>query len=341
MLLTGHTGFKGAWLYQWLKLLGADVYGLALEPSTTPNIFHVLHGPASADEIVDLRNRQAVEKRVAQVQPQVVIHMAAQAIVKEGYKNPVENFDSNIMGTIHLLEALRSTKGLLSVLVVTSDKAYENDDSGEAFAENAKMGGSDPYSASKGCQEIVTHSYRRSFFNALGVPLVTARAGNVVGGGDWSEDRLMTDALTALGNDEDIILRNPMATRPWQHVLEPIAGYLLFAQACAESRLDIPALNFGPKGSATVQHVTEHLIDLWQVEGRRWIQDAESHPKEAHALALDATLADTRLGWKPRLDLETTLHWIVDWHKAFLAGGDMQGQTNTQIQDFAALMRTP
>jgi CDP-glucose 4,6-dehydratase len=338
VLLTGHTGFKGAWAMHWLKSLGADVHGLALAPATRPSLFEVLYGQPTAEEIVDLRDRGAVARRVREVQPQVVVHMAAQAIVMEGYKTPVETFATNVLGTAHLLDALREVDGLLSVVVVTSDKAYENDDRGRPFAENDPVGGSDPYSASKGCQEIVAQSYRRSFFQQKGIPVVTARAGNVIGGGDWAEDRLMTDALAALVAKRNIVLRNPLATRPWQHVLEPVAGYLLYAQVSAEGLIDVPSLNFGPDDSATVQDVTERLLKLWQVPGLTWEQDAASHPKEAHALALTAQKARAVLGWQPRLDLDTTLGWIVDWHKAFEQGQDMSAVTAQQIEHYQRLM---
>ncbi|MCZ4279390.1 CDP-glucose 4,6-dehydratase [Kiloniella laminariae] len=337
VLLTGHTGFKGAWMYQWLRLMGADVVGFALAPQTNPNLYDLLNLGNEKSCIGDLRDLGAVQSVVAQHQPEVVLHLAAQALVRKSYRDPLESFSTNVMGTANLLEALRDCPSLEAVLVVTSDKAYENDERAVPFHEGNALGGKDPYSASKGCQEIVTHSYARSFFSGKSIPVATARAGNVIGGGDWSEDRLMTDVISALYREEEVVLRNPLATRPWQHVLEPLGGYLLFVQKLAKKEISLPALNFGPNGSASVQTVVEEVCRLWG-DGRRWVQDEADQPAEAHALALDITLAAEELGWHPLLGFEETLQWIVSWHKTHKDGGDVKRMTLSQITTFQSLL---
>ncbi|WP_020592688.1 CDP-glucose 4,6-dehydratase [Kiloniella laminariae] len=337
VLLTGHTGFKGAWLNQWLRLMGADVLGFSLAPETNPNLHDLLDLSEEKSCIGDLRDLRMVKSVVAQHQPQIVLHLAAQALVRRSYRDPLESFSTNVMGTANLLEALRDCPSLEAVLVVTSDKAYENDERAVPFREGDALGGKDPYSASKGCQEIITHSYARSFFSGKSIPVGTARAGNVIGGGDWSDDRLMTDVIAALYNGKDIILRNPLATRPWQHVLEPLGGYLLFAQKLAKKEVNLPAVNFGPEGSATVQAVVEKICCLWG-GGSRWVQDEAEQPAEAHALALDVNLAAEKLGWRPLLGFEETLQWIVSWHKTHKDGGDVKKMTLAQISTFQSLL---
>ncbi|MEH6630916.1 MAG: CDP-glucose 4,6-dehydratase [Halopseudomonas aestusnigri] len=337
VLLTGHTGFKGAWLNQWLRLLGADVVGFSLSPDTQPNLHDLLGHEDAQSKTGDLRDLAAISKVVRQHKPQVVLHLAAQALVRRSYRDPLESFATNVMGTANLLEALRSCDALEAVLVVTSDKAYENDERGVPFCEGDALGGKDPYSASKGCQEIVTHSFARSYFSEKGIAVATARAGNVIGGGDWSEDRLMTDLIHGFCNLQDIVLRNPLATRPWQHVLEPLGGYLLYAQALATKEVRLPALNFGPDGSATVQSVVENMLKLWGGENK-WVLDGAEQPAEAHALALDVSLAQKALGWRPRLDLDETLQWIVSWHKKHAEGECVKQITRSQIENFQNLL---
>ncbi|MFD2206237.1 CDP-glucose 4,6-dehydratase [Kiloniella antarctica] len=338
VLLTGHTGFKGAWLNQWLRILGADVVGFSLPSATEPNLHGLLGHDDAHSRIGDLRDPATITKVVREHNPQLVLHLAAQALVRRSYRDPLESFATNVMGTANLLEALRPCDALESVLVVTSDKAYENDDRGIPFCEGDALGGKDPYSASKGCQEIVTHSFARSYFGEKGVAVATARAGNVIGGGDWSEDRLMTDLINGFYKAQDIVLRNPLATRPWQHVLEPLGGYLLFAQALATKEIvNIPALNFGPHGSDSVQSVVEKMLALWGGD-HKWHLDGAEQPKEAHALALDVTLAREALGWHPRLDLSETLQWIVSWHKKHAMGECVKQITCSQIENFQTLL---
>ena len=337
VLLTGHTGFKGAWLNQWLRLLGADVHGFSLGPKTEPHLHGLLGHDDAQSTIGDLKDPAAINEVVKRHKPQIVLHLAAQALVRRSYRDPLESFATNVMGTANLLEALRSCDNLEAVLVVTSDKAYENDERGAPFREGDPLGGKDPYSASKGCQEIVTHSYARSFFAEKGVAVATARAGNVIGGGDWSEDRLMTDVIHAFYNKQDIVLRNPLATRPWQHVLEPLGGYLVYAQALATKGTTVPALNFGPDGSAKVQIVVEKMLELWG-GANKWVLDGAEQPAEAHALALDVSLVRETLGWRPRLELDETLDWIVSWHKIHAEGECVKKITRTQIETFQTLL---
>ncbi len=343
VLLTGHTGFKGSWTAAWLMKMGAEVHGFALAPETEPNLHDLLDLDYASEMIADLRDRKDVQKMIQKVQPELVLHMAAQPLVRRAYREPVETMATNIMGTAHLLDALRDCETVRGILVVTSDKAYDNDSYDQAhgevvFREGDALGGRDPYSASKGCQEIVTRSFEQSYFRAKGIPLVTARAGNVVGGGDWSEDRLMTDIIRAASNNKAVELRNPGTTRPWQHVIEPVAGYLMYLQAVVEKKTSVPALNFGPKGSHAVAHVTGLVLQAWGCDAGTTQQDASNTNKEALTLALDSGLATTTLAWEPRLTLPECVRWIVDWHKAHLAGQNMREHTEAQISSFEAMM---
>jgi CDP-glucose 4,6-dehydratase len=345
VLLTGHTGFKGSWAACWLMQMGAEVHGFALAPETEPSLYDLLALDYASETIADLRDRADVATMVKKVQPELVLHMAAQPLVRRGYREPVETMATNIMGTAHLLDALRDSPGLKGVLVVTSDKAYDNDSYDQAhgeivFSENDALGGRDPYSASKGCQEIVTRSFGQSYFRAANIPVVTARAGNVVGGGDWSEDRLMTDIIRAVSNNQPVELRSPGTTRPWQHVIEPVAGYLMYLQAAVEGKTNVPALNFGPHESHTVGHVTGLMLDAWGSQAGITQQDNTGGSKEALTLALDSSLATKTLSWEPRLDLQTCVKWIVAWHKAQLDGRDMREMTEAQIASFEKMMDT-
>ncbi len=338
VLLTGHTGFKGAWLAQWLRNLGAHVTGFSLAPATDPSLHDLLsNGHHSPAEIGDLREPAEIIAALQQSRPEIVIHMAAQAVVRRSYDDPVETFSTNIMGTVNLFEALRNSPDLKAVLVITSDKVYENNNAGAAFREQDHLGGSDPYSASKGCQDIISHSYRRSFFEARGIKVSTARAGNVVGGGDWSPDRLLKDVEAAVAARQAVIIRNPLATRPWQHVLEPLAGYLMYAQAMVQGASLPPALNFGPHSSATVETVVDMYLKA-RAAKTGWQQDQGSNPEEAHALGIDVTLAGETLGWQPRLDLETTIAWVTDWFNALASGQDMKSLSNNQISTYQSLI---
>ncbi len=338
VLLTGHTGFKGAWLALWLKQLKAQVSGYALSPPTTPNLHHLLNGASDlVEEIGDLRDESAVAAAVTRAQPEIVIHMAAQALVRQSYVDPIETFSTNVMGTVNLLNALRRVDSVRTVLVVTSDKVYHNDGGNRRFSESDALGGIDPYSASKGCQDIVAHSYRQSFLESLGVQLVTARAGNVIGGGDWAEDRLLTDVEASIFHGEAVVLRNPMATRPWQHVLEPLAGYLLYVQELTKGA-DLPvALNFGPPDSATVEVVVDKYLRARGVTNG-WKLDDNANPHEAHTLEISPELAQQTLKWWPHLDLDTTIQWVADWHNAIASGIGAEIITARQIGEYETVM---
>ena len=338
VLLTGHTGFKGAWLAAWLNKLGAKVSALSLPPESSPNLYSILDTPLQKDAHIDLRDVEQVQAFVVQSKPQIVLHLAAQALVRKSYKDPLDTISSNVMGTANLLNALRDCDALEAVLVVTSDKAYDNDisyqgGSDHKFIETDRVGGHDPYSASKGMQELVTKSFYDSYFSLKNIPVATARAGNVIGGGDWAEDRLMTDLIASIANGDDVLLRNPKATRPFQHVLEPLAGYLLFAQSLVEKSTDKGAMNFGPDGSDTVLAAVEKLIDCWGAKST-WQQDGQPSPKEAKTLELDSSLAKAEINWQPILTFDDTISWIVDWYKAQMNGDDMQAFTLNQINMF-------
>ena len=342
VLLTGHTGFKGSWLGLWLHGLGAEVHGIALDPETNPNAHVLLRVPYASDIRQDLRDAGAVAKAVAAIDPELVFHLAAQPLVRRAYRAPLESFGTNVMGSANLMQALRACPSLKAVLGVTSDKAYDNDayDAPKdlVFAETDRLGGRDPYSASKGAQEIVIRSFAESYFAKAGIRVATARAGNVIGGGDWAEDRLMTDAMAALLAGKPIPVRNPLMTRPWQHVLEPIAGYLMLLQALAEDRFAGDAMNFGPDESHSVQIVADRLCALWGGDAT-WAHVGDAGPKEAKTLALTSKLAKAELGWRPCLDLDATLGLVADWYKAWAAAKDMRQVSEAQIADYAARMK--
>ena len=339
VFLTGHTGFKGSWLSLWLQRLGAHVHGLALKPSTTPNLFTAAQvGDGMASQTIgDIRVLATVEKAMRTAQPDIVIHMAAQPLVRLSYVEPVETYATNVMGTVHVLEAARSTQSVKAVLVVTTDKCYENKEWAWGYRENEPMGGYDPYSNSKGCAELVTSAYRNSFLQGQGIAVASARAGNVIGGGDWVADRLVPDILRAFEANRPVTIRNPHATRPWQHVLEPLSGYLNLAehlymhgQAFAES------WNFGPKDddAQPVQWIVDHMVSNWG-NGSSWQQDGGSHPHEANYLKLDISKAKARLGWQPRWSLATALELITTWHQAYLVKDDMRKMCFAQIHKYS------
>jgi CDP-glucose 4,6-dehydratase len=333
VFLTGHTGFKGGWASIWLTSLGAEVHGFALEPPTSPSLFVA----AAIDKIVhstigDIRDGSSLRKAIAEAKPDIVVHMAAQPLVRLSYRDPVETYSTNVMGTVQLLEAVRTIGGIRAVVNVTTDKCYENREWPWGYREDEAMGGHDPYSSSKGCSELVTSAYRRSFFKE-GTLIASARAGNVIGGGDWADDRLVPDILRAFGAGKDVVIRNPKAVRPWQHVLEPICGYLTLAErlyggdrACAD------AWNFGPvdADARTVESIVGEMAALWG-GGTMWRPDSADNPHEAHYLKLDISKAKARLGWTPRWSLSQALTHTVLWHKAWHAGHDMQGICGNQI----------
>ena len=320
VLLTGHTGFKGAWCGQLLSQMGAHVHGLALDPETEPSMHLILGtGHLAGHRIIDIGDARATAVAVREAEPQIVIHMAAQALVRRSYRDPVGTMRTNVMGTVHLLDALRTSPNLQCVLVVTSDKVYDNADEGLRFTEQHKLGGTDPYSASKAAAEIVTASLAKSFFDERRVPVVTARAGNVIGGGDWSEDRLIPDIWRAMKNNKPLELRYPNSTRPWQHVLEPIGGYMTFVERlCRGDAGKLPhTLNFGPREVrlATVAEIAEAIGKaLGSTVG--WRLAEGQHPPEKAMLSIDARLAADTIGWQPVLTAAETIQWTVDWYKA-------------------------
>lgn len=335
VFVTGHTGFKGAWLSLWLQRLGAEVTGYALAPDTTPSLFDAARvGEGMRSILGDVRDLDALRDALQQSNAEVVFHLAAQSLVRESYARPVDTYATNVMGTVHLLEAVRETKSVQAVVIVTSDKCYENRELAQPFREGEPLGGHDPYSNSKACAELVASAYRSSFFPNI----ATARAGNVIGGGDWAKDRLVPDLVRAFTNGEAAVIRNPLSIRPWQHVLEPLHGYLLLAESLLRGEA-ADAWNFGPNESdiRPVQWVADALVSRWG-NGARWTQDAAEHPHEAQTLKLDSTRARSLLRWTPRLSLDTALDWIVEWHRDFNAAPDRAPATTMrQIESFEAL----
>ena len=332
VLLTGHTGFKGTWCARWLTAMGAQVTGFALPPETDPAMAELVETGA-VSILGDLADRPALTDVVTRAAPQIVLHLAAQPLVRAGYRDPVGTFATNTMGTAHLLETLRSATDLQAVLIVTTDKVYENDEAGRAFPEDAPLGGHDPYAGSKAAAEIVTASYARSFFAPAGIPVATARGGNVIGGGDFAEDRLIPDIIRAARAARDVVLRNPGAVRPWQHVLDCLDGYLTFAQALVRDPAAPRALNIGPHDptdTRTVAQVTHALQTALGVP-TTWAQDTEPAPHEMATLALDPTRAYQTLGWRGRLDAATAIGMTADWYAAWANGADMNGVTDDQI----------
>lgn len=347
VMVTGHTGFKGAWLCAWLEKLGADVTGFALAPEPGANLFRSLSPwQGLASTIGDVRDRDALQMACAEANPEVVIHMAAQSLVRRGHRDPNGTFATNVQGTGNLLEALDACAGLQAILVITSDKCYRNDNSGRPFVETDPLGGLDPYSASKAAQETISIGWRRGLLeNRDNAPrLATARAGNVIGGGDWSEDRILPDLFRAIERGEALEVRNPAATRPWQHVLDVLAGYLAYAEAlAADTDRSLPgALNFGPSvpEAKPVQWLVERALDRVRnagVEARDWQGVGNDGPAEAAALALDAGLAATSLGWRPRLTQEDAIDWTADWHARAASGTPARELVDTQIDQFVEL----
>lgn len=342
VLITGHTGFKGSWLSLLLNELGADVYGFALDPPTSPSLYK----EAKIEELVtsyigDVRDFDYLTKVIQEVQPEIVFHMAAQPLVRESYKIPVETYSTNVMGTVHLLEACRSTSSVKAIVNVTTDKCYENKEWHWGYRENEPMGGYDPYSNSKGCSELITSAYRNSFFNPSeyknhGVSVATARAGNVIGGGDWAEDRLIPDFIRAISKGEKVRIRSPFAIRPWQHVLEPLSGYLRLAELLyTEGPKFAQAWNFGPydHDARNVEWITNTICEFWGDEASFEI-DKKPQPHEANYLKLDCSKANAELNWFPKWDIQTTLKSIVDWNKAYLNNEDIREVTKRQIHQY-------
>jgi CDP-glucose 4,6-dehydratase len=343
VFLTGHTGFKGSWMCLWLHSLGAQVFGYALQPPTDPSLFEL----CALDKIVqstiaDIRERNALIEAMRSARPEIVIHMAAQPLVRDSYKIPVETYEINVMGTVNLFEAVRSCKTVRAVINVTTDKCYENKEWVWGYRENEPLGGYDPYSNSKACSELVTSSYRSSYFNpkeyaSHGVAIASARAGNVIGGGDWATDRLIPDCIRAVLKNEKVKIRNPQAIRPWQHVLEPLSGYLTLAQKLYE---DGPryagAWNFGPDDSDAkpVEWIVKNLCAKWGNQASYEI-DKGDHPHEAYYLKLDCSKAQTELGWHPRWDLDRAIDSIIGWTRIYAQRGDVGKVCLEQIGQYS------
>ena len=343
VFLTGHTGFKGSWLALWLSALGAKVTGYALPPATTPNLFALARIEKTLTSIIgDIRNPDALQTALTTAQPQIILHLAAQALVADGYADPIGTYATNVMGTVNLLEAARQLPDLKAVVIITSDKCYENVESAHAYVESDPLGGYDPYASSKACAEIAAASWRRAFFSQPNQPAIaTARAGNVIGGGDWAAHRLVTDLLAAFAAKETAALRNPRAVRPWQHVLEPLAGYLRLTEKITADATLAGAWNFGPEleDCISVGELAEQLHTLWP--DSRYAVQAAPLPHEAALLRLDATRAKEHLGWHPRWHLPEALRQTVAWHRAWLEGKDMQDFCRQQIGQYCSSHKVP
>lgn len=340
VFITGHTGFKGSWLTLWLKQMGAEIVGFSLPPPTLPSLFEA----ARIDELVthiegDVRDRDAVEAAMIEAQPEVVFHLAAQPLVRLSYEQPVETFATNVQGTVHVLDACRRVPSLRAVVCVTSDKCYENREWVWPYRENDPMGGYDPYSSSKGAAELVVAAFRQSYFGR-GPLVASVRAGNVIGGGDWSVDRLIPDIIRALGADKEPLIRSPDSVRPWQHVLEALGGYLLVAQQLVRGeKWAAEGWNFGPSDddARPVHWIADRLVAAWG--GGQWRKADGPQPHEARMLRLDCSKARNELGWRPVLGLESALDMIVDWHRQFDHEGDARAISLAQLEQFSAQQR--
>jgi CDP-glucose 4,6-dehydratase len=343
VFITGHTGFKGSWLCLWLHSVGAKVTGYALSPPTNPNLFKILNVDKLIRSIIaDIRDTKSLHKAISSAKPEIIIHMAAQSLVRESYKNPLDTYSINVMGTVNLFETVRKRKGIKAIVNVTTDKCYENKEWCWGYRENEPLGGYDPYSNSKACSELVTLSYRNSFFHPSdfekhGIGIATARAGNVIGGGDWSADRLIPDCVRALLAGDKIVMRNPYAIRPWQHVLEPLSGYLLLAQKLYEngSRYS-EAWNFGPDDidAKPVEWVVKKMCEKWGGNASSGTDKGE-HPHEAHYLKLDCSKAKAELGWHPRWNLEIAIDKVIEWTRAYKENVDVRKGCLKQIEEYS------
>ena len=343
VLVTGHTGFKGSWLCLWLQKLGAEVIGYALEAPTVPNLFKVAGVQENMTSIIDdIRNKEGLLNVIKTYKPEIIFHLAAQPLVRKSYANPVETFETNIMGTVNLLDAIRFSESIRVVVNITSDKCYDNKEWSWGYREIDSMGGYDPYSCSKGCSELITNSFRQSYFKEKNIHLASVRAGNVIGGGDWAEDRLVPDIIKSLIKSEIVSIRSPFAIRPWQHVLEPLNGYMMLARAMWQNGEKYSeAWNFGPDDDhvITVGELTNNLTKLW-MGNLKIKKDSKKQPHEATLLKLDCSKAKINLGWYPKLNLADTLMWTVDWYKEFVENSDaMKAVTLKQIETYEKLRR--
>jgi len=338
VFLTGHTGFKGSWMSLWLNSLGAEVKGYSLSPPTEPAMFSQANIDRYIDSKVgDIRNLELLSKEMSEFNPDIIFHMAAQPLVRLSYSQPIETYSTNVMGTVNVLESARRCSNLMAIVNITTDKCYENREWEWGYRENEPMGGHDPYSNSKGCAELVTSAYRKSFFNTdTSASLSSGRAGNVIGGGDWAADRLIPDILRAFEKQQPVVIRNPKATRPWQHVLEPLSGYLVLAQSlCEGNRNHADGWNFGPRDEDVepVEWILEKMVNFWG-EGASWQLDSSDQPHEAKYLKLDISKARLQLGWQPTWRLEETLKKIVAWHQAWLSNEKMDIYSLKEIQSY-------
>lgn len=338
VFITGHTGFKGSWLSLWLQQMGAEVKGFSLTPPTSPSLFvEAKVTQQMQSEIGDIRDFSKLSESIRTFNPDILLHLAAQPLVRLSYKEPIETYSTNVMGTVNVLEASRYASHLKAIVVITTDKCYENREWEWGYRENEPMGGHDPYSNSKGCAELVVSAYQRSFFHTPDTAAVaSARAGNVIGGGDWAEDRLIPDILRAFEKQQSVIIRNPLSTRPWQHVLEPLSGYLVLAQRLwQDGKAFAEGWNFGPKDDdcQPVQWILDKMVHFWG-DGAYYQIDKSEQPHEANFLKLDCSKAAMRLKWHPKWRLEQTLEQIVHWHRAWLEGADMQAKCLQEIEKY-------
>jgi len=345
VFLTGHTGFKGSWLSLWLQSAGAELTGFSLPPPSIPSLFEQARVADGMRSITgDIRDLISLREALLTSRAEIVIHMAAQPIVRESYKNPSETYSTNVMGVVNLFESVRAAREVRTVLNITTDKCYQNREWVWGYRENEAMGGDDPYSSSKGCAELVTAAYRESFFNPgdyanHGIAVATARTGNVIGGGDWAADRLIPDIIRSFSSGEQILIRNPHATRPWQHVLEPLRGYLQLSEKLyTDGPKYSEAWNFGPNDTdaKTVSWVASHLVELWG-DRTNWRIDKGPHPHEANFLKLDSSKARSMLSWQPKLDIRQSLGWVVEWSKGLQSGTSARELTFRQIQNYMSL----
>ena len=340
VFLTGHTGFKGSWLALWLESMGAEVTGFALEPPTEPSLFveaDVARGIRSIEG--DVRHPGAVARAMAESRPEIVLHLAAQSLVRRGYAEPLETYTSNVAGTAVVLDAVRAAEGVRVAISCTSDKCYENREWDRGYREDDRLGGKDPYSNSKACAELVTDAFRRSYFGDGATAVASVRSGNVIGGGDWAVDRLLPDLVRGFQGGESVPIRSPEAIRPWQHVLDPLHGYLMLAERLwEEGAAFAEAWNFGPDESDArpVRWIADRMVESWGGDAA-WRLDDETHPPEATYLRLDCAKAKARLGWRPLVSLDRALEWLVGWYRHHHAGGDARGVTLERIAGFEAL----
>lgn len=344
VLVTGHTGFKGAWLCLWLQKLGAEVVGFALQPPTQPSLFEEARVASEMrSDHGDVRDLRRLVQVVSESRPEIIIHMAAQSLVRSSYSDPVATYATNVMGTVHVLEAARGADTVRVVINVTSDKCYENREWVWGYREDEAMGGSDPYSSSKGCSELVTSAYRSAFFRDSAVAIASARSGNVIGGGDWAQDRFVPDFVRTATKGRTLLIRSPDAVRPWQFVLEPLRGYLSLVQALWNDPARYAGgWNFGPgvEGERPVRWLADQLAAKWG-DGVRWERDSRQHPHEANVLKLDCSKARAHLGWRPRMTLDAALAAVVEWYKSHHAGFDMRTTTMRQIDEYVSGISDP